>query len=141
MSKSKSKKRIAIFCCGCQTEVQARLTTGAEIYPHRADLKSLPFWKCDSCENYVGCHHKTKDRTRPLGNIPTAELRKARSHIHAILDPIWRQGRIERKQLYAMISERLGYEFHTGELRTIEESRDVWRIVKEISKEMERAQG
>lgn len=35
-----------IFCCGCQKEVDALLTSGAEIYPHRCDLKDLPFWKC-----------------------------------------------------------------------------------------------
>lgn len=42
-----------IFCCGCQTDVQARLTSGREVYPHRDDLASLPFWKCDGCGNTV----------------------------------------------------------------------------------------
>lgn len=61
----------AIFCCCCENDVHARLTDGREIYPHRHDLYSLPFWRCDGCGNHVGCHHKTKDRTRPLGVIPT----------------------------------------------------------------------
>jgi hypothetical protein len=61
-----------IYCCGCKSEVQVRLTDGSEIYPHSPDLHHIPFWKCDACKNYVGCHWKTKDRTRPLGNIPTA---------------------------------------------------------------------
>lgn len=26
-----------IFCCGCGADVEARLTSGAEIYPHRDD--------------------------------------------------------------------------------------------------------
>ena len=44
-----------ILCCGCGGEkVQARLTHGSEIYPHRKDLYSLPFWKCDACGNFVG---------------------------------------------------------------------------------------
>ena len=68
-------KRRSIFCCGCQSDVQARLTDGAEIYAHRRDLASLPFWKCDACGNFVGCHHKTKHRTRPLGCIPTKEIK------------------------------------------------------------------
>jgi hypothetical protein len=69
-----------IYCCGCESAVQARLTDGREIYPHRPDLADLPFWKCDGCGNHVGCHHKTNDRTRPLGNIPTPEIRIARKH-------------------------------------------------------------
>ena len=82
-----------IRCCGCQKKVEARLTDGSEIYPHRKDLYSLPFWKCDVCGNFVGCHHKTKNRTRPLGCIPTPEIKNARKHIHAILDPLWQSGK------------------------------------------------
>jgi hypothetical protein len=48
-----------IFCCECREKVNARLTEGEEIYPHREDLKDLPFWICDKCKNFVGCHHKT----------------------------------------------------------------------------------
>ena len=98
-----------IYCVCCGHEVEARLTDGKEIYSHRPDLYSLPFWKCDSCWNFVGCHHKTKDRTRPLGNIPTKELREARKHIHALLDPIWQSGKMKRKEVYAFISEKCAY--------------------------------
>ena len=122
-----------LYCCGCSEEVQARLTTGEEIYPHRDDLFSLPFWKCDTCENYVGCHHKTKDRTKPLGNIPTPELRAARKHIHAILDPIWKSGKMPRGKLYRSISDELGYQYHTAELRTVDEARRVWKIVRKYA--------
>jgi len=77
-----------IFCCACKSDVNARLTNGSEIYPHRSDLSSIPFWKCDDCGNFVGCHHKTSKPTQPLGHIPTPEIRKARQHIHMILDPL-----------------------------------------------------
>lgn len=60
-----------IYCTGCGKDVQARLTDGAERYPHRPDLYELPFWKCDTCGNYVGCHHKTRAPTKPLGCIAT----------------------------------------------------------------------
>ena len=50
---------------------------------------------------------------KPLGNIPTAELRNARKHIHAILDPIWKSGRMKRGDLYRAISDSLGYQYHT----------------------------
>jgi hypothetical protein len=108
-----------------------RLTDGSEVYPHRRDLSTLPFWMCDGCGNYVGCHHKTKDRTRPLGNIPTKELKNARQHIHRILDPIWKEGKMPRGKVYARLAKELGIpEYHTAEIRTIEEARRVYAIVK-----------
>ena len=123
-----------IYCCQCQGEVAARLTDGAEIYPHRPDLADLPFWKCPTCGNFVGCHHKTKNRTEPLGNIPTAELKKARQHIHRILDPLWAHDKGRRKSIYAELSRNLGYQYHTASIRTIEEARTVYRMVQEIAK-------
>lgn len=124
-----------LFCCQCKREVEARLTDGSEVYPHRPDLASLPFWKCDTCKNFVGCHHKTKDRTRPLGNIPTKELKAARQHIHRVLDPIWKNGKMPRGKLYARIAIELGLaEYHTAEIRTIEEARRVYTVVQEIDR-------
>jgi len=68
-----------IWCCECSIKVKARLTDGSEIYPHREDLYSLPFWKCDQCGNFVGCHHKLKSNpNQPLGCIATRDIRKAR---------------------------------------------------------------
>ncbi len=122
-----------IYCCGCERKIDARLTDGAEIYPHRPDLSQLPFWKCDTCGNHVGCHHKTKNRTEPLGNIPTKELRRARQHIHRILDPLWKERRIKRGKLYQMLSDELGWGYHTALIRTVEEARDVYRAVQKIA--------
>lgn len=122
-----------IYCCGCGDKVTARLTSGAEIYPHRPDLSSLPFWKCDACRNFVGCHHKTKNPTNPLGCIPTPEIKAARQHIHRILDPLWKSGGWDRRALYAEIAERLGRKvYHTANIRSVEEAREVYRIVRDL---------
>lgn len=122
-----------IHCVGCGGKVSARLTDGKEIYPHRKDLYSLPFWKCDACGNYVGCHHKTKNRTQPLGCIPTKELMKARGHIHAILDPIWQSGKITRNKLYKLISDKVGWKYHTASIRSVEEAREIYKLIKELT--------
>ena len=121
-----------LYCCKCGHKVEARLTDGAEIYPHRRDLKSLPFWKCDACGNHVGCHHKTDNPTRPLGCIPSPEIKHARKHIHRILDPLWKTGKIERKKLYKMLSDATGRKYHTANIRTIEEARHVYKLIQSI---------
>lgn len=125
-----------LFCCSCADYVDARLTDGAEIYPHRPDLHSLPFWKCDTCENHVGCHHKTKNRTKALGNIPSPELRKARGHIHALIDPLWKSGRIKRGALYNRMTDKLGWNYHTASLRTIDEARKAYKAGLELRDEI-----
>ncbi len=122
-----------IHCCGCGVAVDARLTSGSEIYPHRPDLRSLPFWRCDACGNFVGCHHKTKDRTRPLGCIPTPELKEARKQLHALIDPIWQSGKMGRRALYAAIGRDLGREYHTAETRTLDEARAAYRAARKYA--------
>ena len=123
-----------IYCCACNSEVEARLTDGKEIYPHRADLANLPFWKCDRCGNFVGCHHKTKNRTKPLGCIPTPEIREARRHIHVQLDEILKTGNINRQKIYKNLSRKLGYEYHTANIRSLDEARTVYRIIVRLVK-------
>jgi hypothetical protein len=134
-------KTRTIFCCGCQRDVDARLIDGREAYPHRRDLHDLPFWKCDGCRNFVGCHHKTKDRTRPLGVIPTPAIKALRSEIHCVIDPLWKSGRVGRRELYGQIAHLIGVkEYHTAEIRTVEQAREVVRVSKELGRayEMER---
>lgn len=122
-----------IYCCGCKAKIAARLTNGKEIYPHRDDLHSLPFWKCDTCKNYVGCHHKTSNPTNPLGCIPTKEIKNARQHIHRILDPIWKSNKMSRNTIYAIIGQKTGRQYHTAQIRSVEEAREIYKIVKELA--------
>lgn len=122
-----------LHCCGCGGEVDARLTDGREIYPHRPDLGNLPFWRCDACWNFVGCHHKTKNRTAPLGYIPTPELKEARKHLHALIDPIWQSGKMGRRELYEAISREVGWNYHTAKTRTIDEARAAYRAAQKFA--------
>lgn len=134
-------KEREIYCCGCQKKVLARLTNGEEIYPHRDDLYKLPFWRCDDCFNFVGCHYKTKDRTRPLGIIPTKEIKNARQHIHRLLDPLWKgkdNAKRKRTYLYQQIQKRIGseYPYHTANIISVDEGRKVYRVVLDMVKEI-----
>jgi len=120
--KSISHKRTPIYCCGCGETVDARLTSGREIYPRRHDLAHIPIWKCDACGSYVGCHRKTKNPMRPLGHIPTKAIHNARQRIHAVLDPLWKSGGVKRSVIYKKLSDRLGWGYHTAKIRSIEEA-------------------
>ena len=122
-----------IYCCKCDTKVQARLTKGKEIYPHRIDLAEYPFWKCDICSNYVGCHRKTSTPTEPLGYIPYPELRNWRKIIHDELDPIWQQGGWNRSQLYRYLSKQLGWRFHVSCIRSVTEAKKVYHIIQALA--------
>lgn len=133
---NKIEIKTLIYCCECRTHIEARLTTGKEIYPHRNDLKKLFFWKCDTCNNYVGTHKNRGDKTVPLGVIPTQEIRQARMKIHAILDPLWKSGKMKRGDLYKKLSQKIGKEYHTAETRSIEEINNIISIIQEIKKEI-----
>lgn len=131
----------SIYCCACEKDVQARLTNGEEIYPNRSDLAELPFWRCDKCGNHVSCHHRHHDRSKrldPQGVIATKELKAARSHIHRILDPIWKGRHMKRHRLYRLMAQESGWdgEFHIAEIRSMPEARRAWKAVKKIRKDL-----
>ena len=121
-----------IYCTGCQKDVDARLTNGKERYPHRPDLYEIPFWRCDGCGNYVGCHHKTKKPTQPLGCIATPEILTARKKIHDMIDPLWKSGKMKRGSIYAYIGDYIGHHYHTGEIRSMDEVHEVYKAIAEL---------
>lgn len=121
-----------IYCMGCEQEVEARLSNGAERYPHRPDLADIPFWTHDACKTWVGTHHKTKNRLQPLGILATDEMKRARNIIHDLIDPIWKSGDMSRGQVYAYMKKHLGYNYHTGEIRTMEEARKIWVLAAKL---------
>lgn len=97
------------ICPYCAAE--SKLVTGADLYPHRADLADLRFWQCKPCDAYVGCHKKESgqgDGTQPLGRLANAELRRAKSQAHAAFDPRWKMRTMSRSKAYAWLARELG---------------------------------
>ncbi len=122
-----------IWCVACGFDTSARLTDGREVYPNRPDLATVPFWICDLCHNFVGCHHKTKkNRTQPLGCISTPKLKMLRNTIHDLIDPLWKEQGWSRGKIYGTLSKELGYTYHTGEIRTEEEANKIIEIISNI---------
>lgn len=109
----------------------ARIVSGSVIYPHRPDLKHLRFWHCDPCGAYVGCH-KNSARHVPLGRLANEELRTWKQLAHSNFDPLWKSGRMKRRDAYAWLAEQMNLDFkscHIG-MFNVEQCKDVVRITK-----------
>lgn len=92
----------SVKCGYCHRDAKR---VGAEkLYPHRRDLIGKWFWECEPCGAYVGCHPGT---TNPLGRLANAELRRAKQSVHRVLDPLWKSGKMKRKEAYAMLAGKL----------------------------------
>lgn len=133
------KNRCKIYCVGCSEDVDAELVSGKEVYPHRSDLVDIPFWRCPVCHNFVGCHYKSANPTRPLGVIATKKLKRMRMAIHRQLDSMWRiNGRKNKKlrgEIYRELSQRLGFDYHTGNIQSEEDAYKVLKILNEMKGE------
>lgn len=70
-----------LYCVARAKEVEAQALFGDSIYPHRPDLYGKRSYQCPHCGNYVGTHQDGK----PLGTIPTPELRAMRNKVHAVI--------------------------------------------------------
>lgn len=126
------ESKCKIWCVSCAKEVDAQLTSGKEVYPRRKDLKNVPFWKCPYCGNWVGTHYKSNNKLRPLGVIADKKMKKLRIAIHSKLDDVWQNGDIPRSVCYKWLSAKLGYEYHTGNLRSISEASKVLKLIDEL---------
>ena len=121
-----------IYCCNCKEVVDAKLVDGNSVYPHRPDLYDKSFYICEKCHNFVGCH---KDGT-PLGTIPSPEIKRYRMQLHSMMDPLWKNKIITRAKLYELISSKLGYRYHNGETRSVDECKKVLSIVKQLKEDL-----
>lgn len=117
---------MTLTCPYCQQP--ACLTTGATIYPHRADLHDKRFYHCAPCRAWVGCHPGTD---KPLGRLANAELRAAKMAAHAAFDPLWRgTSTRKRSEAYRWLAGKLGIAWkdcHIGEMN-VEQCRRVVEI-------------
>jgi len=91
--------------CGYCSKL-AKLTTGEEIYPHRKDLYSKFFWKCEPCGAYVGTHSESQYHL-PLGRLANKNLRELKSQAHKVFDPIWKSGNKTRSEAYSWLASQL----------------------------------
>ena len=127
-----------IYCVTCQKEVKAYLTKGKEVYPHRPDLAQRDFYKCPECKNFVGCHIGTH---KPLGCIPSKELKQARIKAHNFIDQFWKTKKCSRHKIYKILTDHFGYRYHNGNTKTVKECEEAIEVIKkyfaEVKNDME----
>lgn len=114
MSKNKKRRNYRykfkphnIICPYCSQP--ATMTTGRHIYRGYQDapyMHKLFYW-CQPCDAYCGVHAGTN---LPLGTLANAETRKWRMRVHAILDPLWRNKKYGRSEVYHKLAKLLGIE-------------------------------
>lgn len=81
------------------------------IYGNNYGKSFMCYW-CKECNAYVGCHENTR---RPLGTMANKELREWRIKTHAVIDPLWKEKNLSRKELYAFLKKEFGRTIHIGE--------------------------
>ena len=74
------------------------------------DFSGRMLYGCRSCDASVGTHPNGK----PLGTLANKELKLLRQQCHALIDPIWQNGILNRYEVYARIKKQFQIE-HIGE--------------------------
>lgn len=115
------------YCCKCCKDVKPNKALGHILYPASPAVWKKVFLVCPVCGSHAA--------DLPGATIPTAELRLARQMIHSVIDPIWASGIVSRSELYALLSQRLGYEYHTSQVRTMDEAERIYELAHRIRDE------
>ena len=110
-----------IYCCSCEEDVEAKLVQGVDMFPVRDDLGEKYYWQCPECGCFTGTHEGSK-KHKPLGSIATREIKQYRMNLHDLIDPLWKSKYMTRKQVYKLISDELGYTYHTGDVGSVEDA-------------------
>jgi hypothetical protein len=80
----------------------------------------------------VGTHLNS---SKPLGYIAPPRLRKLRQEIHDRGDVLYIKGHLSRDELYQALSDKLGYPFHIGKIKSIPEAHRAMGKVNELIRE------
>ncbi|CAH7204705.1 hypothetical protein VCHA51O444_10734 [Vibrio chagasii] len=121
---------MTMYCCGCKRDVYVKIVKGSIACPHLKKYSLNSFYWCPLCKGYIA--YEGGPRSGSACAIPDARMRLARRHIHARLDPIWKQGFKTRLEVYQLVSEYLGKTYHTSWLRSIDEATAVWHFLGRV---------
>jgi hypothetical protein len=87
--------KVCAYCNGATTYVDS-----AEVYRRSYGMIYL----CRPCRAWVGVH---KGSNVALGRVANAELRDLKKAVHAVFDPVWKQGHLPRGKAYEWLALRM----------------------------------
>lgn len=116
-----------MFCVECDKYVEAIKSKGSVVYENRPDLKDKVMYYCPYCHNYA---------SNVADVIPNRTIRQLRKRIHGTIDPLWQSGMVSRGWVYRKMSDKLGYQFHNGSIRTVAEGFAAHKAAVEIAQEV-----
>ena len=117
-----------MICPYCKN--QAEFLDNKEIYGKRYG-NSYMMWICRHCDARVGVHHN--NHAHPLGTMANKELREWRMKAHTAVDPLWKSGKISRREVYRGLDKLFGKEFHIGS-SNIQECQKIISVYKQYDK-------
>ena len=97
-----------LYCPYCKKP--AVWCNNREVYGKQYGKSYMCYW-CKDCDAYVGTHQNSK---QPLGTMANKDLRTMRRKAHAHVDPLWKEGKMSRGEMYSSLQRIFGYEVHIG---------------------------
>ena len=104
----KLKKPLKIKCRVCKKPLDYG---NNEVFYGKRYGKSYKAYFHKECDIIVGTHENGYE---PLGIPADRETRNARKVAHTVFDKLWKGGMMSRREAYASLKRRFGFEVHIG---------------------------
>lgn len=121
---------ITIVCPYCGSI--AKLEDSDRIYNGKSYGLMYICSKYPTCDAYVGVH---KGTDKPLGRLANPELRTWKKKCHALIDPLWKTGKMTRQDVYKLIQTTMGMtseEAHVGKFDVEDCKKLIQRLEKQL---------
>lgn len=90
-------------------------------------------WDCRPCDAYVGVHKDSREHA-PLGTLANRELREWRKRAHRVFDPLWKSGRIKRREAYRIMREIMNLDEEDAHIAmfTVEQCKQLIQLLAKL---------
>ena len=123
-----------VMCQKCNKMVNAEIVGGDVIYPLVPKLSKKKFYRCPLCGNYKEIF--PEEETGMFVVLPSEEVRTLRLLVHDTIDPLWKSGKISRKEIYRRLSSELGGDYHNGNSVDPEKLQKAYLVAQKIEEEL-----
>lgn len=108
-------RKARVFCPYCGKA--AELIDSSAVYQRSYGM----IWMCKPCDAYTGVH-ASSPTFKPLGTLAKAPLRKMRSEVHKLFDPLWKKGKMSRNEAYSWLADQMNKTKETTHVAMFDEA-------------------